>query len=196
MSEPFFYQHLQQYLSLDAATFSEVLRYFTVVEAERKAILQHIGSPAQRLYFVSTGCMHLSLIDARGNEKTVQFAMEGWWLADFLAFRTQQVSAFQIQTIEPCRLLTITHAQQEALLAAHPAMERYFRSIYEIGYGAALRRIGLIFQHSKEEMYQQFRDQFPDFLNRVPQYLIASFLGLTPEYLSKLRGREANSDRS
>ena len=71
-------------------------------------------------------------------------------------------------------------------------MEVYFRNIYEIAYGAAIMRMKYIFTYTKEEIYFKFRDAFPDFVNNMPQYLVATYLGLSPEYVSKLRRKDVS----
>jgi len=86
--------------------------------------------------------------------------------------------------------LAIDFQQQEKLFAEVPQMERYFRIMMQRALAASQLRVKLIYQLSKEEMYKHFSTSFPQFLQRVPQYMLASYLGLTPEYLSELRKRK------
>ena len=131
--------------------------------------------------------MHLYFIDNLGNQKTSQFAIENWWLTDFLAFQNQKQSNFNIETVENSKVLSISFSKYQELLDKFPKMEKYFRTIYETAYGAALMRLKYVNCFSKEEIFFRFRDNFPEFVQRVPQYLLASFLGLTPEYLSEIK---------
>ncbi len=126
-------------------------------------------------------------IDDKGTGRTVQFAIENWWLTDNLAFLNKQKSDFIIQAVEHSKILSISFEQQEKLLNEFPKLEKYFRSIYQIAYGASMFRLKYIFGFSKEERYFHFIEKHPQFAQRVPQYLIASFLGLTPEYVSEIR---------
>jgi hypothetical protein len=81
----------------------------------------------------------------------------------------------------------IRQSAYDELLEAHPVMEKYFRCIYQKAYAAAQMRVKLLYEYSREELYRQFLKNYPTFLQRVPQYLIASYLGFTPEYLSEIR---------
>nr|WP_316931080.1 hypothetical protein [Chryseobacterium oranimense] len=83
----------------------------------------------------------------------------------------------------------IDNQQQELLLKKHPVMERYFRMIYQRAYAASERRIRYLYEMSREELYVHFSTMYPWFIQRIPQYLIASFLNLTPEYLSEIRAK-------
>lgn len=128
-------------------------------------------------------------IDDSGTEKTIQFAIENWWLTDVLAFINQRKSSMGIRAAVKSEVLEISFAKYSEILERHPVMETYFRKVFEIAYGAALMRFQFLFTHSKEEIYHHFNDRFPDFVNRIPQYLLASYLNLTPEYLSQIRNK-------
>ncbi|TRZ45720.1 Crp/Fnr family transcriptional regulator [Robertkochia solimangrovi] len=185
-----FYNHITKFSDLSALDFRGVMAYFEPISLEKKGMLQIEGSVSPQKYFVVSGCLHMFFTDDQGVEKTVFFAMENWWIGDHLNFYKDSPSGFGIQAVETSEVLGISVANMNALLKEFPIMERYFRRVYEVGYGAALMRMKYIYDHSKEEIFIQFRKQFPEFVQRVPQYLLASFLGLTPEYLSKIRGKE------
>lgn len=129
-------------------------------------------------------------ISNKGTERTIQFAIENWWMADCLAYHNQTVTGFYIQAVENTHVLSITYNKQKELLSKFPKLEKYFRVIYQISYGASLMRIKYLYDFSKEDIYFHFTKNFPEFAQRVPQYLIASFLGLTPEYVSEIRNKK------
>jgi CRP-like cAMP-binding protein len=89
--------------------------------------------------------------------------------------------------VENSEVLRIDRESQEKLLMAFPKMERYYRFIYQRAYAASQMRIKYLYDLSKEEMFHHFSQHYPEFVHRIPQYLIASFLGFTPEYLSEIR---------
>ncbi|BDD12720.1 hypothetical protein FUAX_51520 (plasmid) [Fulvitalea axinellae] len=91
--------------------------------------------------------------------------------------------------MEKAKIASITLENQKRLLSELPKLERYFRIVYQIALGATQRKTKYLMEFSKEEIYFHFTKHFPEFANRVPQYLIASFLGLTPEYVSEIRRR-------
>ena len=179
--------HIKTYLALSEEESSEIARFFDCHSYPKKETLLLAEKRCDKLFFVVKGCLQLYFIDNLGNPKTTQFAIENWWLTDFLAFQNQHQSNFYIDTVEHSKVLSISFSKYQALLDKFPIMEKYFRIIYETAYGAALMRLKYVNALSKEEMFLMFRDNFPEFVQRVPQYLLASFLGLTPEYLSEIK---------
>lgn len=177
---------------LNTQTFSEeekeaIAEYFEFQKIPKKQMLQRAGTACKELFFVVKGCLHMYFLDENGTQRTTQFALENWWLSDFLNFSVQRETDFFIESVERAEILSISAANYRKLMDEHPKLESYFRRTFEIGYGAAMHRIKYIQSYSKEETYLRFKEQFPDFVQRVPQYLLASFLGLTPEYLSELK---------
>ncbi len=182
--------HIKTHLTLSKEEGAEILSFFEYQSYKKKQILIPEGKLCDKLFFVEKGCLQLYFIDDLGNHKTTQFAMENWWLTDFLAFQSQKPSNFYVETVEKSKVLSISFSKHQELLEKYPKMEKYFRTIYETAYGAALMRIKFMNSLSKEEMFFMFRDNFPEFVQRVPQYLLASFLGLTPEYLSEIKKKQ------
>ncbi|TXN35365.1 Crp/Fnr family transcriptional regulator [Flagellimonas hymeniacidonis] len=184
------FHHLNKFISVSEDEFYNMLPYFEQVCLKKKEILVSAGSLCTHHHFVLEGCLHLYFITDKGVERTVQFAIENWWMTDNLAFHNQTITDFSIQAVEPTKLLSISYEKQEQLLQEFPQLEKYLRSIYQISYGASLVKMRYLLDFSKEEMYFHFTEQFPEFAQRVPQYLIASFLGLTPEYVSEIRAKK------
>ena len=164
--------------------------YLSEFPLRKKEHLFRQGELCTHIYFVSKGCLNLYFVNDRGQKQTVQFALEHWWLSDFMAFRSSSRTDFNLQAVERSKVLGIDRKGEQELLERFPELERYFRLIHERAYGASLIRMKYVYGLSKEELYHDFAQKFPDFVQRVPQYLLASFLGLSPEYLSELRGRE------
>ncbi|GGG95691.1 hypothetical protein GCM10007415_33630 [Parapedobacter pyrenivorans] len=181
------FRHINQFVSMGAKEFEEIILYFTPEKAAKKALLMHIGDTVLHDYFVLSGCLQMYFIDHEGMEHTVQFALKGWWLADYLALQKKKPTEFYIQAVENSVLLKLSPAKRDQLLCAYPKMESYFRAVYQIAYGTYQTRMKYILSYSKEEIYFKFRESFPEFVNSVPQYLIANYLGLSAEYVSKLR---------
>ena len=123
-------------------------------------------------------------------EQTTQFAIEDWWLSDYFSFARQTPSEYAIQAVEKSVVVAIDYQLQENLFSEVPQMERYFRIMMQRALSASQLRVKMIYQLSKEEMYRHFNRSYPQFFQRVPQYMIASYLGLTPEYMSELRKKK------
>ncbi len=126
-------------------------------------------------------------INEKGVEQTTQFAIENWWIADYMSYQSQGASDFCIQTVEKSDLMVIDFHEQERLMMDFPAMERYFRMVYQKANAASQMRVKFMYDYSKEDQYRHFTNSFPEFTQRIPQYLLASYLNFTPEYLSEIR---------
>lgn len=185
-----FKQHLQKFIAVSDEEFETILSYFRVIQVSKKEILQQEGKICRYQYFVLTGCLRKYLVNEKGVEVTTEFALETWWMSDNRAFEFQTEALFSIQAVEHSEILTIDLPSQEKLYRDFPVMERYFRYVYQRAFAAYQMRIKYLYTFSKEDYFFHFYDSYPQFVQRVPQYLLASFLGLTPEYLSELRRKK------
>jgi len=184
-----FKEHLDKFINISEEEYTSVLSFFQVLEISKKENLTLSGEICRSLYFVQKGCLRKFFINEKGVEQTTEFAIENWWITDTFAYERQAKSSFTIQSVERSTVLVIDLQSQEKLLKKHAVMERYFRMIYQRAYAAAERRIRYLYEMSREELYIHFSTQYPWFIQRIPQYLIASFLGFTPEYLSEIRAK-------
>lgn len=178
--------HIRKFVPVSAAESIEISRYFRTISCKKKENLLEEGHVCKYNYFVSTGCLRMFYTNEKGVEKTVQFALENWWLADYFSFQRQEISSFSIQAVEPSQLLAIDLASQEKMLQEFPQLERYFRMVHQTAHAAAQIKAKHFSGLSKEELYRSFSTGFPEFVQRIPQYLLASYLGFTPEYLSEI----------
>ena len=154
---------------------------------KKKAYLVTEGQICRSNYFVEQGCLRMYYINDKGNEQITQFALENWWLSDYMSFSMQSKAQFYIQAVENSEIIAISYDSQEELFEKLPQLERYFRMMMQRAYAASQMRFKYFYDYSKEENYRQFVALFPEFVQRIPQYMLASYLGLTPEYLSELR---------
>lgn len=182
--------HIQKLVSLDAQQCADIITYFTPIEASKKYGLLQEGTICRHNYFVSKGCLRLFYINEKGVEQTIQFALENWWLSDYTSFSSQQPAQFCIQAVERSEILALDMDSQEKMLQRFPVMERYFRLVHQRAHAASQFRIRNLYSASREELYRQFVGLYPEFVQRIPQYLLASFLGFTPEYLSEIRRKK------
>ncbi|MNK25317.1 Cyclic nucleotide-binding domain protein [compost metagenome] len=184
-----FRNHLEKFIKINDENFEEILSYFEVRTFAKKANLLEEGQICKSNYFVLKGILRKFFINEKGTEQTTEFAIETWWMTDNISYEHKLPSEFYIQTVEKSEILVISNDAQEKLLEKFPVMEKYFRIIYQRAYASSQNRVKYIFSLSKEAFYFSLMKKQPAFVQRVPQYLIASFLGFTPEYLSEIRKR-------
>jgi CRP-like cAMP-binding protein len=189
MSDPL-QKHIERYVNIDTREFSAIQKYFEPLEFAKKQNLVTKDQVCKSNYFVVSGCLRMFFITDKGNEQTIDFALENWWMSDYDSFGSQKSSEFSIQAVEKTKVLSLTHDAQEEMLEKFPVMERYFRLIHQRAHAAYQSRVKMLYVLSREELYYLFVKRYPEFANRVPQYLLASFLGFTPEYLSEIRAKK------
>lgn len=182
--------HIKKFISIDDDELFAIMNFFQPMQLKKKQNLLVEGNICHSNYFVITGCLRLFFINEKGVEQTIQFAIENWWLADYTSLAKQQASTFNIQAVEKSEILALTFNKQEEMLQQFPQMERYFRLMHQRAHAAAQFRIRGLYSLSGEERYHQFNNHYPEFVQRIPQYLLASFLGFTPEYLSEIRNKK------
>lgn len=182
-------EHIRKYVEIDQKEEAGILSFFQAKTFPKKENLIVQGSKCKSHFFVLKGCLRMFFIDEKANEQSIQFAIENWWLTDYPAFSHQGISGFGIQAVEKTQVLQISYRNQEKLLSQFPGLERYFRLIYQRAYSASLLRTKYLYTFSKEEIYHHFHARFPEFTQRIPQHLLASYLNMTPEYLSEIKKR-------
>ena len=181
--------HVSRFCTLAPEKLSLLPSYFESRTYQKKTVLLREGERCHEKFFIVRGCIHLYFLRKDGSEQTIDFAIENWWTSDFMAFQHASPTQFSIRAIETTEVLVITAESQQQLLTEVPELNVYFHMVFHKAYAAAQMRFRKLYELSKEELYLDFREHYPVFLQRVPQYLLASFLGFTPEYLSEIRKR-------
>jgi CRP-like cAMP-binding protein len=141
--------------------------------------------------FVLSGCLKTFYIDNEGGEHIVMFAIEDWWTADLGSFITQTPADYNIQCIENSELIQFTYENLEELYLKIPKLERFFRIIIQKAFAASQKRIIRNLSLPAKERYLKFIAEYSQIEQRVPQYMIASYLGISKEFLSKIRNEMA-----
>jgi CRP/FNR family transcriptional regulator, anaerobic regulatory protein len=180
-------QHIGKFMDLNEIGAAAIDKYLETHQFKKQEFILLESKVCRHLYFVEKGCLRMYFINKKGVEQITQFALDGWWISDYRSFLNKTPSDYYIQTIEESTIVSINNQNLDKLLIELPQLEKYFRIIMQKALAGAQHRSKLLYEMSKEEFYLHFSTSFPEFMLRVPQYMIASYLGLTPEYLSELR---------
>jgi CRP/FNR family transcriptional regulator len=185
--------HINRFVPLTEDERAEVVKAVKAIHVKRKHFLLQPGEICRNNYFVSKGVMRLYFINRNGQEQITMFGIENWWITDYDSLESGRPSHYYIQAVEDSELISINKTSIEELLLKVPKMERYFRIILQRAFTATMRRIEYFRDQSDEELYRMFAAMFPEFIQRIPQYMLASYLGFTPQFLSKIRGKKTES---
>lgn len=173
----------QDELKLISDSFSEV--YF-----EKKSMLLEQGNICRYLFFITSGLVKTYFIDRNGHEVIINFASENWWITDIHSFEENKASRLYIEAMEDTECLVITVQDQYELFDKVPKLERFFRMLLQKHTGALQDRL---FEHiaaTAEDRYDTFLERYPNLQNRLPQHQIANYIGVSPEFLSRIRKRK------
>ena len=159
---------------------------------KRQFVLQE-GDPCTQFYFIVRGCLRMYKIDEKGNTHILQFAAENYWINDLGSFHGLKPSALNIDALEDTVVLQISRDDLISLYLQAPKFDRIFRVLLENSFIRLQDRLLQNISSTAEERYQSFLEQYPQLVNRLSQIQIASFLGITPEFLSRLRSKRRNT---
>lgn len=182
--------HILKFAKPSLKELDEFVNDFSIHKIAKKEYLLQNNQQAKFLYFIIKGCFRSFFINKKGVEKNIHFAIENWWTTDYDSFLTTTPTQLNIQALENSTVLKISKEKLHQHLDQSLELNKYFRIIQEKVRVADQRRLYFIFDFSGEEIYDHFRTHNPEFMQRVPQYMLASYLGFTPEFLSKIRGHK------
>ncbi|SEA96774.1 cAMP-binding domain of CRP or a regulatory subunit of cAMP-dependent protein kinases [Flavobacterium gillisiae] len=174
-------------VTLTEADFEVCKTFFIPKKIRKKQTLLLEGDVCTYNAFIEKGILRSYTTDEKGQEHIMQFAFEGWWITDLSSFLMGVHSTFTIEAIEDSELLLLTATAREELMDALPVFERYQRLLLQNAYIALQTRVNSALTATAEEKYTKLTISYPDIIARVPQHMIASYLGLTPETLSRVR---------
>lgn len=180
-------QNIQKNVTLSDAELENICTYFQPLQIQKKEFLLTQGSVCKFEGFVIDGCFRIFTIDKKGNENTLYFASNDWWLMDIDSFMNQKSSDLNIQALEDSTLLLISREDKLALYETVPLVEKLFRIMSQKAIVAWQRRLISNHCQTAKERYFQFTTTYPNIVSKLTDKQVASYLGITHEFLSKIK---------
>lgn len=185
------YKSIGRIITLDTAEKKIFESLIEIVRINKKEMLLSEGQVCKYEYLILKGCVRSFYHDKDNNEYTTMFAIEGWWTGDLGSFHRQRPSEYSLVAMEETYLIRLNNQSIEELYERIPKFERYFRILMQNRLITIESFYNMLVSSDAGENYEAFRKKYPDLERRVPLKHIASYLGITPTYLSRLRKRKS-----
>ncbi|HEY8915979.1 MAG TPA: Crp/Fnr family transcriptional regulator [Chitinophaga sp.] len=182
--------HLQSRAPLTTEECDMIISRFRLKKVKRKQFIIQPEYVAKHRNYVVQGALRAYVTDENGIDNTIQFAVEDWWITDYNSYIYQQPATMFVTAIEDSLILQLDFESEKMLKAANHKFETIFRIMAERTAAFQQRRIISALTRTAKERYQDFADRYPLVLNRLPQYALASYLGMSTEFLSKIRNNK------
>jgi len=169
------------------------LSYFKEKKVKKKQFIILPESIAKYRYYIVKGAFRSYVIDEEGVEHTIQFGIEDWWISDYNSYILQQPATMFVVALEDSIVLQIDHESEDKLKATGHVYETFFRIMAERSAAYHQRRVMSNLIQNAEQRYFSFMERYANIAYRVPQYALASYLGMTTQFLSKIRSKSLKS---
>jgi CRP/FNR family transcriptional regulator, anaerobic regulatory protein len=182
-------QNIAQHITLTAQEQQLFLSKTETRQYKAKTVLLNAGEICKESYFVNSGILRSFNINDNIVEHVLSFACSGWWISDMYSYLSQKPGNLFIQVLEDAQVVILTKENQELLYKEIPKLERFFRILIEKSLVANQQRLMDNLSLTAEERFEKFCRKYADLIYKVPQKQIASYLGVTPEFFSKMKSK-------
>ncbi|MCO5948505.1 Crp/Fnr family transcriptional regulator [Mucilaginibacter flavidus] len=179
--------NISKYIHLDEAERDIFMSHLKPIQIKRKQFTLNEGEICRNSVFVTNGCLRGFTVDKNGIEHVLSFAPLGWWIADMYSLISQKPGILNIEALEDTEGIILSKTNQEKLYHEVPKFERFFRILTENSLVANQQRIVDNMSLTAEERYGIFCKRYPTLIDYLPQKQIASYIGVTPEFFSRMR---------
>jgi CRP-like cAMP-binding protein len=183
--------HINQDVTLDECAIDKLSSNLVFKELSKKEYLIEPGETVNTMNFIVQGCMRSYYLDENAQEHTLQLGIEEWWINDLYSYLSRKKSRMYVQALEKTLLIQLPRLELEKLYIEVPEISNFFRIKIQSAYVAVQERVINSMSDDAYERYNSFRKSYRNIEQRVPQYIIASYLGVTPEFLSYLRKKHS-----
>lgn len=180
-------EYISRYVTLTEDEIHRLIPFFKVRKVKRRQFIVQPGFICKYKSYVVKGAFRAFLVDNEGKEHTLAFAIEDWWISDYSSLIYQEPATLFVEALEDSILIQIEYEDEQTFLKEIPKLEKFERIITQRSLAFQQKRLLSNFTKTAEERYDEFMSKYPLVASRVPQYALASYLGFTTEYLSKIR---------
>ena len=178
--------NIARFIDLTELEKQKYLSLLTGIKIKKKSFLMQAGDVTKYEYFITKGCLKVYTLDEEGSPHISMFAVEDYWTGDLASFITKQPSRYFIKATEDSELLGISRANYDLLFQEIPKFERFYRKLYQRSLISYIRRSNHGISLTAEERYIEFKRKYPQIVNRITQKDLAGYIGITPEFMSKI----------
>ncbi|WP_422860322.1 Crp/Fnr family transcriptional regulator [Flagellimonas sp. S174] len=183
------FSNIRKHVDLNAHEAELVQGFFKTTYYPKKSVFLHQGNKCRKFYFVEQGSVRGFHTNLEGKESTIMFAVEDWWITDMGAFLNEQPANISMETLDDCLLFEIDSSAMQKMLEVVPKLEKYYRILFQRAYVREQQRALDAISSTLEKRYLGFLEKYPKIVKKVIQKQIASYLGVTPEFLSTVKNR-------
>ena len=182
---------IKQHIQLTDEEENYLSSIFNLIKLDQGEFIEVSGETSQGMIHVNSGCLMTYFTHASGTDQVIQFSTAGWWTGDLNSLTNGKASAYSTRALTSCELLLLPKIRMDELLDRYPVFEKYFRIIFQNSLVTHQNRLIQAFTLTANDRYLNFQKQYPQLEQFVPLKYIASYLGITPEFLSKIRRKRA-----
>ena len=183
------FKYIERYIRLSDEEREYLGTLLRITRVKKKQYIVQPDFTCKYRSYVVSGAMRAYLIDKKGDDHTIAFAVEDWWISDYNSYIFQAPTSMFVEAVEDTVLIQIDYNAEQLLMETHPRFERFFRIITQRAFAYLQRRVMANLTMTAEERYHEFSEKYPSLVNRFPQYAVASYLGFSTEFLSKIRNK-------
>lgn len=183
-------EYISRYVELTDEEVHQLTPFFKIKKVKKRQFIVQPGFVCRHKSYVVKGAFRAYLVDNQGKEHTLAFAIEDWWISDYSSLIYQEPATLFVEALEDSVLIQIDFNDEQTFLKEIPKMEKFERIITQRSLAFQQKRLLSNFTKTAEERYDEFMSKYSAIANRVPQYALASYLGFSTEYLSKIRNRK------
>lgn len=185
-------EYISRYVELSDDEINRLIPFFKIKKVKKRQYIVQPGFVCKHKSYVVKGAFRAYLVDNEGKEHTLAFAIEDWWISDYSSLIYQEPATLFVEALEDSVLIQIDFDDEQTFLKEIPKLEKFERIITQRSLAFQQKRLLSNFTKTAEERYDEFISKYSAIANRVPQYALASYLGFSTEYLSKIRNRKTS----